>query len=149
MSNAVAHRFGASARIQIASKALLRHNAPRSAVANLLWFKQFWLRTLARIQVPARHCNSTVLPAVQLPTRFGSSSFGYLSTIGSFVIINKPQFRFSSPVVATKDDEVPALATGWRSEVVGRTLDDVLEGRTAIRIRDPKSDNPLSFEPIS
>ncbi|MBN01686.1 MAG: ribonuclease D [Planctomycetaceae bacterium] len=47
------------------------------------------------------------------------------------------------------DDEVPALATGWRSEVVGRTLDDVLEGRTAIRIRDPKSDNPLSFEPIS
>ncbi|MDG2382422.1 MAG: HRDC domain-containing protein [Pirellulaceae bacterium] len=42
----------------------------------------------------------------------------------------------------------PALATGWRAEVVGRTLDDVLEGRTAIRIRNPLSDSPLALEPV-
>ena len=44
--------------------------------------------------------------------------------------------------------EPPALATGWRAEVVGRTLDDVLEGKTAIRVRNPLSDSPLALEPV-
>lgn len=42
--------------------------------------------------------------------------------------------------------EPPVLATGWRAEVVGQLLDDLLAGKTAIRIRDPRSDEPLSFE---
>jgi len=43
-------------------------------------------------------------------------------------------------------DEPPLLATGWRAEVVGQQLDDLLFGRTSIRIVDPKSDEPLAFE---
>ena len=42
--------------------------------------------------------------------------------------------------------EPPVLATGWRAEVVGQLLDDLLAGKTSIRIRDPRSDEPLSFE---
>lgn len=43
-------------------------------------------------------------------------------------------------------EEPPQLARGWRAEVVGQALDDLLAGRTSIRIVDPKSDEPLQFE---
>jgi ribonuclease D len=43
-------------------------------------------------------------------------------------------------------EEPPQLARGWRAEVVGQQLDDLLSGRTSIRIVDPKSDEPLEFE---
>src|SRR5690606_36564406 len=42
----------------------------------------------------------------------------------------------------------PALVQGWRGEVVGRLLDDLLAGRVAMRITDPSSPQPLSFEPL-
>lgn len=42
----------------------------------------------------------------------------------------------------------PALATGWRAEVVGRVLDDLLTGRTSIRIGDVRGEAPLVFEAI-
>ncbi|MHB0955566.1 MAG: ribonuclease D [Pirellulaceae bacterium] len=45
--------------------------------------------------------------------------------------------------------EVPALAQGWRSEVVGQVVDRLLDGELAIRITDPNSNQPLSFEPIN
>ena len=47
-----------------------------------------------------------------------------------------------------EDDDAPALSRGWRSEVVGSTIDDLLDGRLAIRIVNPKSDQPLSFDPV-
>jgi len=40
----------------------------------------------------------------------------------------------------------PRLARGWRAEVVGRLFDDLLAGKTAIRVEDPTSDHPLVFE---
>jgi len=40
----------------------------------------------------------------------------------------------------------PSLARGWRAEVVGKMLDDLLEGKVSIRIRDPNSEQPLAFE---
>lgn len=42
--------------------------------------------------------------------------------------------------------EVPKLATGWRAELVGDFLSGLLAGKTMIRIRDPFSEQPLSFE---
>jgi len=39
------------------------------------------------------------------------------------------------------------LALGWRAEVVGRVVDQLLDGELAIRITEPLSDQPLSFEP--
>lgn len=43
--------------------------------------------------------------------------------------------------------EPPILATGWRAEVVGNLIDDLLHGKLSIRITDPLSDHPLAFEP--
>lgn len=40
----------------------------------------------------------------------------------------------------------PLLATGWRAEVVGRLLDDLIAGKVSIRIRDPRAEQPLAFE---
>ena len=41
----------------------------------------------------------------------------------------------------------PALARGWRSEVVGRVIEDLIEGRITIRVGDPASEQPLILEP--
>ena len=43
-------------------------------------------------------------------------------------------------------EEPPALATGWRAEVVGHQIDDLLAGKKVIRISDPMSDNPITLE---
>jgi len=45
------------------------------------------------------------------------------------------------------EGEPPLLARPWRSNVVGKLLEDLLEGRTSIRIRDPLSEDPLAFDP--
>ncbi|MCE9548634.1 MAG: HRDC domain-containing protein [Planctomycetia bacterium] len=47
---------------------------------------------------------------------------------------------------ASSDDPPPALAEGWRAEVVGTLIDDLLSGNMAIRIADPRSDHPLVIE---
>lgn len=47
-----------------------------------------------------------------------------------------------------RGDESLALACGWRAEVVGQLLDDLLAGKTSIRIQDPASDHPLAFDPV-
>ena len=41
----------------------------------------------------------------------------------------------------------PALAQGWRDEVCGETLLDVLSGRCALRVVDPQADVPVALEP--
>jgi ribonuclease D len=43
----------------------------------------------------------------------------------------------------------PVLARGWRAELVGNLIDDLLLGRKSIRISDPLSENPLEFDPVS
>jgi ribonuclease D len=45
-------------------------------------------------------------------------------------------------------EDVPILARGWRSEVVGQVVNRLLDGELAIRIADPNSREPLSFEPV-
>lgn len=46
------------------------------------------------------------------------------------------------------DRQPPRLACGWRCEVVGRSIEDVLSGKLAIRVGDALGDHPLSFEPL-
>jgi hypothetical protein len=43
-------------------------------------------------------------------------------------------------------EQPPVLAQGWREEVVGHVIEELLEGKLAIRITDPLSEMPLSFE---
>jgi ribonuclease D len=45
--------------------------------------------------------------------------------------------------------EPPLLGRGWRAEVIGRLIDELLAGQLAIRVRDPHSDEPLAFEPLA
>ena len=48
------------------------------------------------------------------------------------------------------DDEAPPiLARGWRAEVIGNSLRDLLHGKVAIRIKDPMSDYPLQFDSVN
>lgn len=48
-----------------------------------------------------------------------------------------------------EDNEAPRLANGWRASVIGNSLRDLLQGKVAIRIENPKSDHPLRFDRIS
>jgi len=45
-----------------------------------------------------------------------------------------------------QDEDRPSLIQGWRSEVCGQLLTDVLDGKISIRVADLKSDHPLIFE---
>jgi ribonuclease D len=45
-------------------------------------------------------------------------------------------------------DRRPELLRGWRGEVCGQTLLDVLGGRRALRVVDPLADVPVALDPI-
>jgi ribonuclease D len=45
-------------------------------------------------------------------------------------------------------DEPPVLARGWRAELVGNLIDDLLAGKKSIRISDPLSEHPLGFDAV-
>lgn len=46
------------------------------------------------------------------------------------------------------DGEEPILSRGWRAELVGNLIDDLLAGKKSIRISDPLSDEPLGFDAV-
>lgn len=48
----------------------------------------------------------------------------------------------------SKQEPMPTLAQGWRAEVVGNVVDELLRGRLAVRIANPHSDEPLAFEKL-
>jgi ribonuclease D len=43
----------------------------------------------------------------------------------------------------------PVLAKGWRRQVCGETLLEVLSGRRALRVVDPLADIPVALEPLA
>ena len=49
-------------------------------------------------------------------------------------------------VYGDKSGDTPRLMQGWRAEVCGELLADVLAGKITLRIGDPRSDHPLVFE---
>jgi len=46
------------------------------------------------------------------------------------------------------ETELPTLADGWRAELVGNLIDDLLAGRKSIRIANPKSEHPLAIDAV-
>ena len=46
-------------------------------------------------------------------------------------------------------NEKPILTQGWRAEIVGQLIEQMLDGSVAIRVRDPKSSNPLVLENVN
>jgi ribonuclease D len=47
------------------------------------------------------------------------------------------------------DEDPPLLASGWRAELVGHLIEDLLAGHKSIRIDDPLSEHPLAFDPVT
>jgi len=45
-------------------------------------------------------------------------------------------------------NETPTLLQGWRADLVGNLLDDLLGGKKSIRIADPKHEDPLAFDDV-
>lgn len=45
-------------------------------------------------------------------------------------------------------DDVPALAQGWRAELVGNIIDDLIAGKRSIRIANALAEDPLVFEKV-
>jgi len=54
-------------------------------------------------------------------------------------------FRIEEAENGGANVKIPALAQGWRAEFVGHLFDDLLAGKTSIRVADPNSDSPLAF----
>jgi len=46
------------------------------------------------------------------------------------------------------DQEPPLLARGWRADLVGHLIEDLLAGRKSIRIDDPLSEHPLAYDSV-
>jgi len=44
--------------------------------------------------------------------------------------------------------EPPALASGWRADLVGHLIEELLAGQKSIRIEDPASEHPLAFDAV-
>jgi ribonuclease D len=44
--------------------------------------------------------------------------------------------------------EPPRLMQGWRAEVCGQVLTDLLDGRLSLRVLDPRREAPLCYEPV-
>jgi ribonuclease D len=49
--------------------------------------------------------------------------------------------------LSSEQDGIPSLAKGWRAEVVGKQIDQLLAGETVLRIVDPTGDLPLALAP--
>jgi ribonuclease D len=45
-----------------------------------------------------------------------------------------------------EEGRAPLLATGWRAEVVGTVVDELLSGRASLRIGDLRSPDPLVID---
>ena len=81
---------------------------------------------------------STALASICRAAQVAPSLVGTVQDVRDLVAFRlKPDRASMSP---------PALATGWRAEIVGQTIDDLLAGKLSIRITDPLSDHPLEFE---
>ncbi len=105
------------------------------------------------------------LPDSELPPRMRRNKTANLGLLGQFLttalkIVCKTE-SIASGIVGSADDVrtmaawrlgmiqlkvEPELSKGWRAEIVGTLIDRVLDGTYAIRVGDPKSDDPLVLE---
>lgn len=46
------------------------------------------------------------------------------------------------------EDDLPVLARGWRAELVGKLIEDLLDGKKSIRITNAKHADPLAFDDV-
>jgi ribonuclease D len=46
------------------------------------------------------------------------------------------------------DDGLPVLAQGWRAELVGKLIEELLDGKKSIRITNAQHADPLAFDDV-
>ena len=105
------------------------------------------------------------LPEGELPKRLPRGKSTNLGLLGQFLstalnVVCRDQ-SIAPSLVGTANDvrtmaawklgminpkDKPALASGWRSEMIGKLIERVLDGTVAIRVDDPKSEEPLKLE---
>lgn len=98
-------------------------------------------------------------PAARFEETPGISTLSNL--LSSALAQSCAQKRIASPLVANMADikqlirwflegrpesETPALLQGWRADICGKLMLDVLEGRVALRVTNPGSDLPIALE---
>lgn len=109
------------------------------------------------LQVPDEKCPETVRrdssPQLAMLGQFLSSALSSICRAAEVApsLVGTPNdvrdlIAYQLGEYESSDGEKPALAEGWRAEVVGQLLDDLLDGKVSIRIRDPRSEQPLAFE---
>jgi len=107
------------------------------------------------------------LPDSQFPQRIRRNKSANLGLLGQFLatalkIVCKTE-SIAPGIVGSADNvrtmaawklgmlklaEPPELSRGWRAKIVGTLVDKVLDGTYAIRVGDPKSDEPLVLESL-
>ena len=92
----------------------------------------------SRIQPPTMLTQflASALASICRRKRIAASIVGTSEDLKAFV-----SYRLSGS--ADGSDELPSLLRGWRSEIVGKILDDLLSGKASMRIHNPTSDLPL------
>ena len=108
------------------------------------------------------------LPQSEIPPRFRNNDSGpdepVLGKLLALALANRcSEFQLSAGIVGTSNDlkewirwygtgsnpeNAPRLSRGWRAEVCGDLLRDVVEGNVSLRVADPNSTHPLVFEPV-
>tara|TARA_R110002072_G_scaffold146075_1_gene292802 strand:- start:63244 stop:64425 length:1182 start_codon:yes stop_codon:yes gene_type:complete len=108
------------------------------------------------------------LPQSEIPPRFRNNDSGpdepVLGKLLALALANRcAELQLSAGIVGTANDlkewirwygdgskpnKTPRLSNGWRAEVCGDLLRDVLEGKVSLRVADTNSDHPLVFETV-
>jgi len=115
----------------------------------------------------ARHIRRALeLPEEECPSKATSQQVPQMSVLGQFLFSalgSVCRERSLAPSLVGSPNDVrelithrlygkpehpPALAQGWRAEVVGRLFDDLLSGKTSVRIVDAASEHPLAFDRV-
>lgn len=108
------------------------------------------------------------LPQNEIPPRFRNNDSGpdepVLGKLLALALANRcAELQLSAGIVGTANDlkewirwygdgskpnKAPRLSNGWRAEVCGDLLRDVLEGKVSLRVADTNSEHPLVFERV-
>ncbi len=110
---------------------------------------------------------ANALPSDQLPTRFNRGKGINLGLLGQFLNtalrIICDQESIAAGLVGTSHDlqelaawhlqlvekePLPLMASGWRAEIIGKTIEEILDGKLAIQVGNAQSDSRLKILPV-
>jgi ribonuclease D len=104
------------------------------------------------------------LPESQLPSKTSRTKSINLGLLGQFLTtalkIVCDRENIAAGIVGTAQDirdlaawhmkmvapnPKPLLATGWRARIIGQTIEDIIDGSIAIRVNNPRAEDPLDL----